>query len=279
MGKSSVLKNLKVYDMIYQRGDFMRKSYSDTAGRLVLLSCFFSVLTIIMYTAQTSSGIGTLTKLVFIIISVVPVALTLLLLALGMIKKNKLLLCLYFSLDGILQVYNFLKQINARGRFEKLANLEMIPLYLSNFLYDAALLCLVIFAFKGKERAKPATAIMLLCGIAKLSQLALVAAFSSASTAFILMKCISCAALAISYILIGIGIKSKSKKLIWCSVVPAAVSTVLEAFLTSRGAACGVTSTVSLILLNVGTAMLIIYMQGQIGLPPKTKKTVSKKRK
>ena len=249
----------------------MRKSYSDTAGRLVLLSCFFSVLTIIMYTAQTSSGIGTLTKLVFIIISVVPVALTLLLLALGMIKKNKLLLCLYFSLDGILQVYNFLKQINARGGFEKLANLEMIPLYLSNFLDDAA--------FKGKERAKPATAIMLLCGVAKLSQLALIAAFSSASTAFILMKYISCAALAISYILIGIGIKSKSKKLIWCSVAAAAVSTVLEAFLTSKGVACGVTSTVSLILLNLGTAMLIIYMQGQLGLPPKTKKTVSQKRK
>lgn len=93
----------------------MKKSYSDTAGRLGLLSCFFSVFTIIMYTAQTGSGIGTLTKLVFIIISAVSVALTLLLLALGMIKKNKLLLCLYFSLDGILQVYNFLKQINARA--------------------------------------------------------------------------------------------------------------------------------------------------------------------
>lgn len=257
----------------------MRKSYSDTAGRLGILSCFFSVLTIILYTTQTGSGSGALTKLVFILISAASVALTLLPLAIGMIKKNKLLLCLYFSLDGILQVYNFLKQINARGGFEKLGNLELIPLYLSNFLYDAALLCLVIFAFNGKERAKPATVIMLLCGVTRLSQLALVAAFSSASTALVLMKCISCAALAISYILIGIGIKLKSEKPIWCSIAPAAVSSILEAFITSKGAACGVTSTVSLILLNVGMAMLIIYMQGQLGLPPKTKKTVSKKRK
>ena len=257
----------------------MRKSYSDTAGRLGLLSCFFSVLTIILYTTQTGSGSGALTKLVFIIISAASVALTLLPLAIGMIKKNKFLLCLYFSLDGILQVYNFLKQINVRGGFEKLGNLELIPLYLSNFLYDAALLCLVIFAFNGKERAKPATVIMLLCGVAKLSQLALVAAFSSASTALVLMKCISCAALAISYILIGIGIKLKIEKPIWCSIAPAAVSSILEAFITSKGVACGVTSTVSLILLNVGMAMLIIYMQGQLSLPPKTKKTVSKKRK
>lgn len=136
----------------------MKKSSLLTiSGILTLAKVLFTVVYDLLYCFVYEYGLYkneyTETKTVIIdVIEYVIIIASLIILSIGFFKKNKQLICAYFGLDCVLVVRYICSNIHTMIVTKDVANgIRLIPLNISNLLFDAAMILFVIAMFEKSQ--------------------------------------------------------------------------------------------------------------------------------
>jgi len=253
----------------------MKKSYADIAGKLMILSAVFSVLTVIISIITSGSDSTIITKITVAASSSIPVFAVTLIFAFGIIKGNKVLLFGWYFVSALGQITKFLEiffiRNSSTGGFSNPRNFEIIPSYLSDMIFYIAMALFIMTAMqKSKKGVKTdsrnssvgSVAIIMFIGAAiKLARIIPIAVYSYSYTAKeIVINCICICLVATAFILFGIGIKNRSVNIIWVGVAVEVAARVISQFTSGANVFISITNVISSVLFDVGEAMLMICL-------------------
>lgn len=251
----------------------MKKSYTDIAGKLVILSAVFGVLTVVISTLLSGTDSTVVTKILVVALTAVPMFAVSLIFAFGILKKNKGLLVGWYILSVLGQITKFFERFfiksSVTGGFSEPRNFEAIPSYLSDLFFYVAMMLFIMSAMqeKGKdgEHEKSSfglpAAFMFIGAAFKLGRIIPIAVYSdSYSVKDIVINCICACLLAAMFILFGTGINTESRNYIWIGVGVAGAVQGLSLFTSGANVFSNISNALSAILFDVGEAMFIIYL-------------------
>ena len=251
----------------------MKKAYTDIAGKLVILSAVFGVLTVVISTLLSGTDSTVATKILVVALSSVPVFAVSLIFAFGILNKNKGLLVGWYILSVLGQITKFFEMFfiksSVTGGFSEPRNFEAIPSYLSDIFFYVAMVVFILSAMtesknggeQGKSSFGSAAVFMFIGAAFKFAGIIPIAVYSdSYSVKDIVISCICACLVAVMFILFGIGIKNGSKNYIWIGVAVEVVGRVISQFTSGANVFSNISSVISAVLFDVGEAMFIIYL-------------------
>lgn len=264
----------------------VKKAYNEIAGKLMILSAVFSVLTVALATLFGTGGGSTAFKIIYIVSSSIPMLAIQIILAYGIIKEKKMIIVACYALSAFGQLtilYNrFVIKSGLTGGFSESKNFETIPSALSDMIFYIAMVLLIMSAMSeikkngkiesGKGSLGSAAVVMFVAAAVKLARIIPIAVYADSYSAKELAKlCVCACLLAAAFVVYGIGVRNKNRSFIWMGFAFKTMASVVLMLTGSANVFSSISGTTESVFYYMGEAVFIIYLLEKSQTPQRKK--------